>query len=140
MLSQMPAAGENETGSLPPRNVQSARRLRRCFLRTSISRDAAGGDTGLFGMLGLTGHAKDQCSCEGWGPPMRALGHGRKPTSKHLTRCSYPFATARPEFVVSHANVPKSVPKEDENGPRSDLRGPFLLVAGTGFEPATSGL
>ncbi len=30
--------------------------------------------------------------------------------------------------------------RTDENGPRSVLRGPFYLVAGTGFEPATSGL
>jgi hypothetical protein len=33
-----------------------------------------------------------------------------------------------------------SVPKGDENGPRRVLRGPSCLVAGTGFEPATSGL
>lgn len=42
--------------------------------------------------------------------------------------------------LVSFANVPKSVPIGTENGPRRDLRGPFPLVAGTGFEPATSGL
>lgn len=36
--------------------------------------------------------------------------------------------------------VTKSVTIGHENGPRSDLRGPFYLVAGTGFEPATSGL
>ena len=36
--------------------------------------------------------------------------------------------------------VTKSVTIWHENGPRSDLRGPFYLVAGTGFEPATSGL
>ena len=36
--------------------------------------------------------------------------------------------------------VTKCVTKWHENGPRSDLRGPFYLVAGTGFEPATSGL
>jgi hypothetical protein len=47
---------------------------------------------------------------------------------------------SEPRGIVSFANVPKSVPKPNENGPRSDLRGPFLLVAGTGFEPATSGL
>jgi hypothetical protein len=44
------------------------------------------------------------------------------------------------EVIVSFANVPKSVPIRHENGPRRDLRGPFYLVAGTGFEPATSGL
>jgi hypothetical protein len=39
----------------------------------------------------------------------------------------------RPDFS-SYANVPKSVFKRHENGPRSLLRGPFCLVAGTGFE------
>lgn len=34
----------------------------------------------------------------------------------------------------------QSVHKRHENGPRRDLRGPSYLVAGTGFEPATSGL
>ena len=38
------------------------------------------------------------------------------------------------------SNVPNHVPKPNENGPRRCLRGPFCLVAGTGFEPATSGL
>jgi hypothetical protein len=53
---------------------------------------------------------------------------------------------ARLEFVRHRSylerqpNVPKSVPKWHENGPRRHLRGPFYLVAGTGFEPATSGL
>ncbi|MDT5054113.1 MAG: hypothetical protein QOF66_2479 [Mycobacterium sp.] len=37
-------------------------------------------------------------------------------------------------------DVHKSVHKWHENGPRRVLRGPFCLVAGTGFEPATSGL
>jgi hypothetical protein len=36
--------------------------------------------------------------------------------------------------------VANYVANDHENGPRSDLRGPFYLVAGTGFEPATSGL
>ena len=45
-----------------------------------------------------------------------------------------------PAQPVSDANVPKSVPIGHENGPRRSLRGPFPLVAGTGFEPATSGL
>jgi hypothetical protein len=44
------------------------------------------------------------------------------------------------ERVISKSNVANHVAIEHENGPRSDLRGPFLLVAGTGFEPATSGL
>jgi hypothetical protein len=44
------------------------------------------------------------------------------------------------QHVVSFANIHKGVPTRHENGPRSDLWGPFLLVAGTGFEPATSGL
>ena len=44
------------------------------------------------------------------------------------------------QWIVSAANVPKSVPIGHENGPRRSLRGPFRLVAGTGFEPATSGL
>ena len=38
------------------------------------------------------------------------------------------------------ANVHKSVHKRHENGPRGHTLGPFPLVAGTGFEPATSGL
>jgi hypothetical protein len=42
--------------------------------------------------------------------------------------------------MMSKANVHKSVHKWYENGPRRTLRGPFYLVAGTGFEPATSGL
>jgi hypothetical protein len=50
--------------------------------------------------------------------------------------CSHPV----PARALSEANVPKSVPNGHENGPRSNLRGPFRLVAGTGFEPATSGL
>jgi hypothetical protein len=35
---------------------------------------------------------------------------------------------------------PNVIPKGHENCPRRVLRGPFYLVAGTGFEPATSGL
>jgi hypothetical protein len=31
--------------------------------------------------------------------------------------------------MISVTNVPKSVPKRHENGPRKDLRGPFCLVA-----------
>lgn len=44
---------------------------------------------------------------------------------------------ARPQFpeLVGFANVANG----HENGPRRDLRGPFLLVAGTGFEPAPLG-
>jgi hypothetical protein len=45
-----------------------------------------------------------------------------------------------PDQMMSKANVHKSVHKRYENGPRRCLRGPFCLVAGTGFEPATSGL
>ena len=45
-----------------------------------------------------------------------------------------------PRKVMRLSNVPKRVPIGHENGPRSVLRGPFYLVAGTGFEPATSGL
>ena len=45
-----------------------------------------------------------------------------------------------PNQMISKANVHKSVPIAQENGPRRRLRGPFSLVAGTGFEPATSGL
>jgi hypothetical protein len=41
---------------------------------------------------------------------------------------------------ISVANVPESVLKRHENGSRRSLREPFYLVAGTGFEPATSGL
>jgi hypothetical protein len=35
------------------------------------------------------------------------------------------------QLTISDANVPKSVPNGDENGPRRRLRGPFCLVAGT---------
>ncbi|MDT5256472.1 MAG: hypothetical protein QOD10_1552 [Mycobacterium sp.] len=42
--------------------------------------------------------------------------------------------------MMSKANVTKHVTIGHENGPRRSLRGPFYLVAGTGFEPATSGL
>ena len=42
--------------------------------------------------------------------------------------------------TISRANIHKSIHDWHENGPRSLLRGPFSLVAGTGFEPATSGL
>jgi hypothetical protein len=42
--------------------------------------------------------------------------------------------------MVSKTNIHKFVHKRHENGPRRSLRGPFPLVAGTGFEPATSGL
>ena len=45
-----------------------------------------------------------------------------------------------PHKVMRLSNVPKRVPNGHENGPRRGLRGPFYLVAGTGFEPATSGL
>ena len=38
---------------------------------------------------------------------------------------------------VSDPNVPKSVPKLHENGPRRILRGPFPLVAGTVFDSTT---
>jgi hypothetical protein len=41
---------------------------------------------------------------------------------------------------MSKAKLHKSIHKWHENGPRRVLRGPFPLVAGTGFEPATSGL
>ncbi len=42
--------------------------------------------------------------------------------------------------LISDANIPNSVHKRHENGSRRILREPFHLVAGTGFEPATSGL
>jgi hypothetical protein len=42
--------------------------------------------------------------------------------------------------MISTPNVAKYVALRHENGPRRVLRGPFCLVAGTGFEPATSGL
>ena len=61
---------------------------------------------------------------------------------------SYYIDTARAEpsvdaaaAVVDRRNRRSQVrPMRHENGPRSDLRGPFQLVEGTGFEPATSGL
>jgi hypothetical protein len=42
--------------------------------------------------------------------------------------------------MMSKVNVTKHVTIGQGNGPRRALRGPFPLVAGTGFEPATSGL
>jgi hypothetical protein len=54
-------------------------------------------------------------------------------------RSSSVTAGARTQ-MMSEANVPKSVPMGHENGPRGRALGPFSLVAGTGFEPATSGL
>ena len=42
--------------------------------------------------------------------------------------------------MMSRPNIHKSIHKWHENGPRRILRGPFRFVAGTGFEPATSGL
>lgn len=45
-----------------------------------------------------------------------------------------------PKGAIRSANVHKHVHKPNENGSRSCLREPFYLVAGTGFEPATSGL
>jgi integrase len=62
-----------------------------------------------------------------------------RPPSRRPPFCSV-TAGMTPTKVLRQANVPKSVPNRDENGPRRDLRGPFYLVAGTGFEPATSGL
>jgi hypothetical protein len=44
--------------------------------------------------------------------------------------------------MISKPNVAKHVAIGHENGPRRSLgfQGPFYLVAGTGLEPATSGL
>ena len=55
-------------------------------------------------------------------------------------RRSSSATTGIPNQMMSATNVHKSVRKLHENGPRRVLRGPFYLVAGTGFEPATSGL
>ena len=41
--------------------------------------------------------------------------------------------------MISHPNVSKHVSIRHENGPRRVLRGPFPLVAGTGFEPRPLG-
>lgn len=46
----------------------------------------------------------------------------------------YPRRTA-----FTRQDVHKSVNKWHENGPQRELRGPFHLVAGTGFKPATFG-
>src|SRR5580693_71801 len=62
----------------------------------------------------------------------------RRPESAHRGPRRCPQTAPQP--IVSFADVPKSVPIGHENGPRRTLRGPFPLVAGTGFEPATSGL
>jgi hypothetical protein len=58
------------------------------------------------------------------------------PPSRQRLSCSEPAGIQ----MMSKANIHKSVHKCHENGPRRSLRGPFPLVAGTGFEPATSGL
>jgi integrase len=49
------------------------------------------------------------------------------------------YATGALKAGVSAKVVSDRISRH-ENGPRRDLRGPFYLVAGTGFEPATSGL
>jgi hypothetical protein len=49
------------------------------------------------------------------------------------------LAAASINTAVIRALIPKRVPNGIENGSRSDLRGQFQLVAGTGLEPATSG-
>ena len=56
------------------------------------------------------------------------------------TRTFSETMTETPPRVMRLSNVPNHVHKRHENGPRRCLRGPFYLVAGTGFEPATSGL
>lgn len=50
--------------------------------------------------------------------------------SDTVRRTFHPFPN-----IVSVANVPKSVPKRHENGPRSLLRGPFPLAALSRFSP-----
>ena len=47
------------------------------------------------------------------------------------------YSTSITGDIYGHGS---SVPIGHENGPRRSLREPFHLVAGTGFEPATSGL
>jgi hypothetical protein len=61
----------------------------------------------------------------------------RRPRSSSATDGIQP---RKAQLVISSPNVSKHVSIQHENGPRRSLRGPFLLVAGTGFEPATSGL
>ncbi len=51
-----------------------------------------------------------------------------------------PMFPIRFRQAVSFANVPKSVPIAHETAPGAISGGRFALVAGTGFEPATSGL
>ena len=68
-------------------------------------------------------------------PAMRMLASSCRPT-----RTFSETMTETPPRVMRLSNVPNHVPKRHENGPRRCLRGPFYLVAGTGFEPATSGL
>jgi hypothetical protein len=60
-------------------------------------------------------------------------------TTTQLCR-ALPVRFARAQGISAKEDVHKSVHKRHENGPRRHLRGPFYLVAGTGFEPATSGL
>ena len=68
-------------------------------------------------------------------------------------RSSMPFVGNPDPAGIPHTNFshprklageairpPRKCSQPHENGPRRILRGPFYLVAGTGFEPATSGL
>jgi hypothetical protein len=68
-------------------------------------------------------------------PPLPRRRHTAAGSNERRARCSPTFPK-----LVRFANVPKHVPQANENGPQRNLRGPFRLVAGTGFEPATSGL
>ena len=43
-------------------------------------------------------------------------------------------------LFVRFVRAREALSPRHENGPRRNLRGPFPVVAGTGFEPATSGL
>lgn len=58
----------------------------------------------------------------------------------HSSSESWDLADEGESYMLSMANVAKHVSVRHENGPQSLLREPFPLVAGTGFEPATSGL
>ncbi|BBY11641.1 hypothetical protein MMARJ_23810 [Mycobacterium marseillense] len=83
-------------------------------------------------------------------PPKNRASHEAR--DRQLLPVPAPRVGDRPAAAGNHAGLrrrtrhgvllpaSKDVGAAHENGPQSNLRGPFYLVAGTGFEPATSGL
>jgi hypothetical protein len=92
--------------------------------------------TGTTEDIGIDHDEPDQSLPES-APPTRATSAQSSRTTVRLEDGAALLSCRR---LINEANVPKSVPKGHENDPRGRPLGPFPLVAGTGFEPATSGL